>query len=310
MALSKKVDVYSMVTDRVVELLEAGTVPWRKPWKGRNLHPCNGKSGAKYRGINPFMLEMTRACEGYEDHRWLTYKQAKEAGGNVRRGERSTLVVFWKWFETTDRETGKVKQIPCLKYFRVFNANQCEDLDEKKLKAETDDYTPTEWEAIEAAEQIGADWLASSGIGDRIEHGGNRAVYRPGTDSLGMPDRDRFEVPAEYYSTMFHEMVHSTGHESRLNRFQSGEFGKESYAKEELIAEMGSAFLCGECGIEGQTIENSAAYLQGWLKALKNDKRLVASAAAAGQKASDLILGRSYGQTAEDGAQQALTAGV
>ncbi len=294
-----KVDVYEIVTDRVIELLERGTVPWRKPWKGQNLHPCNGRTGSHYRGINPFLLEVAKISNGYRDHRWLTFKQAKDAGGTVKKGESSSLVVFWKWLEKADGDTGEVKRIPLLRYFRVFNVEQCKKLDESKLKAEPDVYEPSEWEAIENAERIADTWLESSGLHNRISHGGNRAAYSPSDDSLLMPDRDRFEASAEYYSTLFHELTHSTGHIDRLNRFESGGFGSDPYAREELIAELGAAFLCGECGIESDIIENSAAYLNGWIRVLKGDKRLIASAAGAAQKAADLILGRKF-EAAED----------
>ena len=145
MASSRKPDVYAMVTDRVIELLERGTIPWRKPWHGANLQPCNGKTGHQYRGINPFLLQVTQVCNGYSDHRWLTYKNAQDAGGTVRKGEKSTLVCFWKWLEVVDKDTKKPKKIPLLRYFRVFNVEQCDDIDETKLKAEADTYEPTEW---------------------------------------------------------------------------------------------------------------------------------------------------------------------
>mgnify|MGYP006928311024 CR=1 FL=1 len=167
---------------------------------------------------------------------------------------------------------------------------------------------PSEWEALEGAEAIADQWLNESGLVARITYKGSRACYAPGSDSLRMPERDRFEQSAEYYGTLFHELTHSTGHEYRLNRFESGSFGTDPYAREELVAEMGAAFLCGECGIHGEVEENSAAYIQGWLKCLKGDKKLIAGAAAAAQKASDLILGRKWeAKTAEEDAVQPLS---
>jgi antirestriction protein ArdC len=287
-------DVYAIVTDTVCKLLEEGTVPWRKPWKGKEGQPVNATSGKHYRGVNPFMLEAARMSGGFSDHRWLTFKQAKAAGGSVRKGAKSTLVVFWKWLEKTDEETGKKQRIPLLRYYRVFNLEQCEGIDEAKLKADADKYEPTQWEAIEAAEAMASEYLDRSGLAGRIEEGGGRACYIPSEDALKMPDRDRFEHPAEFYSTLFHELAHSTGHKTRLDRFESGGFGSEPYAKEELVAEFTAAFLCGEAGIEAESIENSAAYINGWLKKLKADKRLLPSAAAAAQKAADLILDRQY----------------
>lgn len=297
-------DVYSIVTDKVIRLLEAGTVPWRKPWKGANHHPCNARTGSQYRGINPFLLQVEADCSGYGDHRWLTFKQAKDAGGNVRKGESSTLVIFWKWYETTDKTTDKEVRIPCLRYFRVFNVLQCDGLDEAKLKAEPDVYEPTRWESIESAQGLADGFLARSGLAERIDHGGNRACYRPVPDSLQMPDCDRFSEPSEYYSTLFHELTHATGHSSRLDRLDLTSFGSSSYAKEELVAEMGAAFLCGFAGIDmPETLENSAAYLAGWLRCLRSDSRMIASAAAQAQKAADLIIGRTY-EDAATGAEQ------
>ncbi|MEO1979219.1 MAG: zincin-like metallopeptidase domain-containing protein, partial [Fuerstiella sp.] len=277
MASSRKPDVYSMVTDRVVELLERGTVPWRKPWKGKNLHPCNAKTGHQYRGLNPFMLEIVRACSGYQDHRWLTYKQAQAAGGNIRKGEKSSFVTFWQWLEVIDKETQKPKKIPLLKYFRVFNIEQTENIDEGKLRAESDVYESTEWESIVGAEAITDGWLQRSGLAERIQHGGNRAFYRPADDSLQMPDQDRFGSAAEYHQTLFHELGHSTGHKSRLNRLSPDGFGSDPYAKEELIAELTASFLAGQCGLTAETEQNSTAYIAGWLRVLKQDKKLVGS---------------------------------
>ena len=304
--MAARPDVYQMVTDRVIELLEQGTVPWRKPWNGANSHPCNGKTGHQYRGINPFLLQAVQMSEGWTDHRWLTFKQIVDAGGKVIKGSKSTLVVFWRWINITDKDTQEDKKIPMLKYFRVFNYEQTEEVDEAKLKAQIEVYEPNEWEALEAAEVIADRWLGESGLADRITYGGGRACYVPSDDSLRMPDRDRFEQSAEFYGTLFHELTHSTGHKDRLNRFESGSFGTDPYAREELVAEMGAAFLCGECGIYSEVENNSAAYIQSWLKVLKGDKKLVAGAAAAAQKASDLMLGRVWepAETAESDAVQ------
>lgn len=290
--MAEKLDVYEIITNQVVALLEAGTVPWRKPWKGKQCHPANGSSGTHYRGINPFLLEIARQLGGYRDHRWLTFRQAKAAGGSVKKGEKSSIVVFWTWFDgkEIDEKTGKPKKFPCLRYYRVFNVEQTEGCDPAKLKGEADEYAGTPWEAIENAEGITGNWLERSGVA--LAHGGPQAFYKPAEDRVQMPERERFEIPAEYYSTAFHEFTHSTGHESRLNRLKTTAFGSGPYAQEELVAEMGAAFLCGECGIEAQTIDNSAAYLAGWLKVLKADKRMIATAAAQAQKAVDLILGR------------------
>ncbi|MBR9800568.1 DUF1738 domain-containing protein [bacterium] len=301
-----KVDVYEMVTNAVIELIETqGVLPWSKPWQGVNAHPANATTGKPYRGINPFLLAVRQHQEGYGDHRWLTFKQAKDAGGSVRKGEKSTLVVFWSWYEkkiVEDGETQKAR-FPVLKYFRVFNVEQCDGLDPAKLKGEADKFEPNSWEAIESAEAIAEGYLDRSGLRDRLECKGARACYKPLTDELQMPERERFENAAKYYAVLFHEMGHSTGHETRLNREIKNQFADTKYGKEELIAEMTSAFLCGEAGIFDETVEHSAAYLQGWLKILKSDKRLLPTAAAAAQKAADFILDRTF-EPAEADAKQ------
>ena len=281
-------DTYQVITGRIIDLLEQGTVPWRKPWKQSTLDgaPINLVSKKPYRGINVFLL----ACEGYDNPYWLTFKQAKQAGGHVNKGERSTMVVFWNWL---DKKTDKldsqgqpvVDRIPFLRHYNLFNVEQC-DLPEGLVPALSDQPTMEPIEACEAIVQAMPDKPA-------INHnGGNRAYYRQGTDSVHLPNRARFNNQEEYYSTLFHELTHSTGHSSRLDRKTLTEydgFGGENYSIEELVAEMGAAFLCGTAGIETQTIDNSSAYIAHWLRALKNDKRMVVTAAARAQKAADYI---------------------
>lgn len=278
MATYEKTDVYGIITDRIVEMLEKGVAPWRKPWTGGGL-PVNMVSKKHYRGINTFLLYSSPHSTPY----WLTFKQAKEMGGNVRKGEKGMPVIFWKLYEKENAE-GEMKKLPVLRYYTVFNADQCEG-----IEAPAEDAREWEHNPIEAAEAI---QLAMPNR-PTVEFGGTRAFYQPATDSVTVPELKRFEKPEEFYSTLFHELAHSTGHESRLNRegvTGMHFFGDHEYSKEELIAEMTAAFLCGHCGIDNATLENSAAYLQGWIKALKGDKRLAITAAAQAQKAANYIL--------------------
>jgi antirestriction protein ArdC len=272
--------VYEIITSRIVEELEKGQVPWRKPW--RTLPPANLISKKPYRGINVFLL----ALRGYGSQYWLTFNQAKQLGGNVRRGEHGTKIVFWKFdtYETeiADGET-KERKSAMLRYYTVFNLEQTEGL--KAL------LTLPPASPIESAEEIVKGMPNPPAFEQDAQ-----AAYIPSRDVVTMPSRAAFESQAEYYSTLFHELTHSTGHAKRLARegFDSPQrFGSDSYSREELIAEMGSAMLCGVAGIEQSTLDNSAAYLRGWIHRLRGDSRLVISAASAAQKAADYIRGES-----------------
>ncbi len=285
----QKKDAYQVITDRICELLEKGEIPWQKPWNAGADMPRNLASKKEYRGVNPFLLASMRFTSPY----WLTFKQAKELGGAVKAGEKGTPVVFWKWIEKKDphRKPGEVvEKIPFLRYYTVFNLTQCDGIPEEKvpvLDEKTRSFNP-----IEQAERI------VSGMPQKpiVEHLESRAYYCPLSDTVNLPKKDLFKSNEEFYSTLFHELVHSTGHERRLNRRNSLEprsFGSNDYSKEELCAEMGSAFLCGESGIVERVIDNSAAYIQGWLKRLRCDKKFLIHAAAQAQKASDFILCKS-----------------
>ena len=283
---------YSVITDRIIELLERGVVPWRRPWAGGEP-PRNLASGRHYRGINTFML----AVSGYASPWWVTFNQAKQRGGHVRKGEQSTPVVFWKWLEVEDRDTpGKLKRVPFLRYFRVFNVEQCENVAAPAVGSATGH---SGFSAIEAAENV----VQTMPKPPRIVTGEPRAWYQPRTDTVNMPARELFADGEGYYVTLFHELAHSTGHESRLNRpgiADLAAFGSQTYSREELIAEMGAAYLAGACGIVQQTIENAASYIAGWLKRLKDDRKLIVIAAAQAQKAADFILGKPGPDTDEN----------
>lgn len=289
------VNVYEIVTERIIEQLEAGTAPWRKPWKASADGPRN-IDGYRYRGVNVWLLLTEAQAHGYSSPYWMTFKQAKAKGGSVRKGEKSTVIVFWKRIRITDKETGEPKIIPMLRYFRVFNLDQTEDVKlPKRVAEEQAAVTEVELDPITEAEAIAAGYPA----GPRVLTNGSEAVYQPGTDTVTVPPLRAYQEPGEYYSTLFHELGHSTGHKDRLDRFKGDQrFGSHDYGREELVAEMTSAFLAAEAGIE-TTAENSAAYLRGWIQVLREDSRAVVVAAGAAQRAAEHILGRTSAREAD-----------
>jgi antirestriction protein ArdC len=283
--------IHQTVTDRMIAALQAGTVPWRKPWQAAAGQPRSMSTGQPYRGINPFLLGLAAAEEGYRSPYWGTYRQISELGGQVRRAERSTLVVFWKQAraEQRDPQTSEltVKQLPVLRYYRVFNAAQADRLPGR--------FYPQPGNCGEIAQpQAVLDGYLANGPG-LMHVAGDRADYHPATDTIRLPLRAQFPAPEGYYATAFHEAGHSTGHPGRLNRpgiAAFDHFGSGRYAREELIAQMTSSLLCAQTGIDDPaTFANSASYIAGWLRALDNDHRLVITSAASAQRASDLITG-------------------
>jgi len=281
----KNQSIYENITQRIIDLLETGNVPWHKPWTAKAAFPRNYVTKKAYRGVNVLLLH----AMAYESPFWMTYKQAAELGGNVRKGEKACPVVFWKQLELEDKETGELEKIPMLRFYFVFNLSQCENI---KDIANAPQVQTTTTEAAEIVEQMPQR--------PAIKHGMRKAFYSPGEDYIGLPDAKNFESEAAYYSVLFHEMIHSTGHTSRLNRptlTTKAGFGASDYCREELIAELGASFLCGQASITTPSlIENSAAYLRGWLEALKNDKTLIVQAAAQAQRATDFILAKKFGE--------------
>lgn len=272
---------YEVITNRIIELLEQGTVPWQQPWNGEQAHPRNLVSDKKYRGINAFLLGAT----AYESPYWLTYKQAKSRNGHVRKGEKGFPCIYWNWVERLDEETGEIDKKPFLRHYTVFNVTQCESVNYPELET-----TIHEHERIEKCEQI----VREMPNPPNIQLDSTVASYHPSSDTVRMPALARFESAEEYYSTLFHELAHSTGHKSRLDRQSiKGQivFGSKTYGNEELVAEMGATYFCGHAGIENKTIDNSAAYIQGWLTKLRANKTLVIKAAGQAQKAVDYVLG-------------------
>jgi antirestriction protein ArdC len=282
-------DLYQTVTDQIVAMLEAGVVPWRSPILGRSKagHPKNMNTGKRYRGVNVFLLAFTAYAKGYGSSYWLTFNQAKERGGNVKKGEKSSMVVFWKQYETTDKSTGQPVKVPVLRYYNVFNADQVEGVEIPDAVK----YEPITFVPIEEAEKIAAGYVG----GPAVSHdGGQQAYYRPLTDTVHLPEKTRFASVEEYYSTLFHELSHSTGHSTRLDRKCDTDpqpFGSADYGKEELVAEMSAAFLSSFAGLQPAVIGNQAAYVAGWLKQIKADKKLIISAAAQAQRSADWIRG-------------------
>lgn len=278
-----KKSVAEIITQQIIDCLEEGNIPWRKPWNGEANAPKNLITGKPYRGINAFLL----ACTGFSSPYYLTFKQVQDKRDQVKEGARSFPVVFWSSISAEDRETGDEKSIPFMRYYRVFNVEQT-TLPVPELPQVERNFT-----AIEEAERI----IDAMPMRPEIRTGEAKAYYVPAYDYINMPRKKLFHGDAEYYSTLFHELGHSTGHSSRLARkgvMESSYYGSHEYSKEELVAEMTAAFLCGECGIASQTISNSAAYVRGWIKALKNkdNKNLVIAAASAAQKAYDYFLDR------------------
>jgi antirestriction protein ArdC len=277
--------VYEIVTAKIIEQLENGVAPWKKPW--RCEPPCNLVSGKEYRGINPFLL----ASQGYGSRYWLTFNQASKLGGFVKKGAKSSLVTFWnigeeKLIRKADGTDHKSKPI-LLRYYNVFNIEQTEGIADTLGLGNAAPRVPS----IEQCEAIVNGMPNAPAMSQS-----DKAWYRPSTDCVGMPSQSLFGSAEEYYSTLFHELTHSTGHQSRVGRdgIQHVEsFGSESYSREELIAELGAAMLCGVTGISPATIQNSASYLQCWISRLRGDSKLLVSAASAAQKAADYIRNKS-----------------
>lgn len=281
----KRVKVYDIVTDKIIRQLEQGIVPWRQTWQSAGI-PRNFITGKAYRGINLMLLNGL----GYESNVFLTYRQARKKGGRVRKGEKAHIVVFWKWFErefANDDEETELLKIPMLRYYYVFNIAQCDGLPYQQ------DYIqqPQQIAPVRICEQIVEQMLDAPVIYER----GDSAYYDTLLDSITVPPKKRFFSVEEFYSTLFHELVHSTGHPTRLHRkgiCERAIFGSEAYSYEELIAEIGACFLASHADIVVDDFSNNVAYINGWLNKLKSDHRLVIRASAQAQKAADYILSR------------------
>jgi antirestriction protein ArdC len=270
--------VYEIITDRIIKKLEEGTAPWLRPWNSGEM-PRNLVTGKTYRGINLFVLNMQNFSSPY----FVTFLQCKERGGHIRAGEKSTPVVFWNTTKKKDAETDEEKNIPFLRYYNVFNVEQTEGLTIPASETKEIQFNP-----LAECERI----IKKMPKAPEIRHGGFEACYIPSSDCVKMPKPENFINDAVYYSTLFHELTHATGHEKRLHRkgiTENNAFGSANYGKEELCAEMGASFLCGITGIETRTIDNSASYVASWLRVIRADKKMIITAAAQAQKAVDYI---------------------
>lgn len=299
-----KFDIYEEITEKIITELESGLIPWEKPWAGINTGAISHATGRPYSLINQFLLR--------QPGEYITFNQCKKEGGNIKKGAKSKMVVFWKVIpkEKTDASGNAVKDsdgnavvegLPVLRYFNVFHISDCEGIAPKFPTPEAVQ-TAT---ANERAEAVFADYIAREHVrfSSRKQ---DEAYYAPVWDTIVLPLREQFQHTAEYYSTMFHEATHSTGHPTRLNRLdlnvgEENHFGGEEYSKEELVAEIGAATILHEIGIDtAGSFRNSAAYIQRWLRALKNDKRLIVSAAARAEKAVRLILNQPKESTSAE----------
>ncbi|MEB8265684.1 ArdC family protein [Klebsiella grimontii] len=275
-----RTDIYQTVTDNIIAALEAGVKPWSCPWQrvdGMSGLPSNYATGAAYSGMNIMLLWSSASEQGFKDSRWMTYKQAKAEGGLVRKGEHGTTAIFYTTLEK-ENDDGETNYIPMLKTFTVFNVEQIDGLplsDEVVCPAET-------FKQLPRAEAL----FRNSGA--TIIEKGQNAFFAPSTDEIRLPERCLFADAANFYATSLHELIHWSGAKSRLNREMKGKFGSEGYAFEELIAELGSAFLMADLGIVGEVQHES--YIASWLKALKNDKRYIFKAASAASKAHRYLM--------------------
>ena len=290
-----KTTTYETITQQILAMLDKGVAPWRKTWKGVG-RPVNIK-GNRYRGANFMLL----AALDFERPIFLTYKQAQEHGGNVRKGEKGIPVVFWKTLQFEKESDGgeaegegEKRQVPFMRHYTVFNVSQCDGV---KLPAKLEQPTlEAKFDPVEAAERICAGYPNPP----KIRTSGERACYNLALDEIAVPPKTAFESAETYYATLFHEMGHSTGHKSRLDRTMSGNKHGDTYALEELIAEMTATFLCAEAGIEQPVLENAAAYLEYWGKQLKADPKLFVTAAGRAQKAADYILNVKHNEQTEE----------
>lgn len=291
-----RTSAHEAVTERILAALEKGTVPWREPWTA-GMRPRSMATGKPYRGINVMLLGLTEHTSPY----WGTYKQIQAQGGNVRRGEKGTMVVLWK--PVTGRgEDEEERQYLLSRTFYVFNADQADGLPAK--------FYPQAGQAHEALAEpqaVAEAYMATAEAAGVAHDAHGQAYYDMVADQVHVPALDEFKTAEGYYSTLFHELSHSTGHKTRLNRWEDSEdrrFGSHDYGREELAAQWSAALLDAETGISGQTEEMSASYLASWIAAIKADQKLIMAGAAAGQKAADLILAASAAKGQDETEEQ------
>jgi antirestriction protein ArdC len=283
-----KRDIYQTITDKIIKQLEEGVRPWHQPWNATHLEgrislPLR-HNGIPYRGVNVIALWMEGLAKGYGAPRWMTFKQALELGGCVRKGEHGTLTVYADSIQRMENGQEEPTEIHFLKGYTVFNVEQIGGLPEGYY-----DRPAAPREGLETIEHADAFFRET---GAWIEHGGSRACYVQGTDIVHMPSLETFRDAESYYATLAHECTHWTKHPARLDRsFGRKRYGDEGYAMEELVAELGSAFLCAELDLTPETREDHASYIANWLTVLKNDTRAIFTAASHAQRAADFLTG-------------------
>ncbi|MDG1950395.1 MAG: zincin-like metallopeptidase domain-containing protein [bacterium] len=304
MSSKAKQDVYQKVTDRIIAGLETKGLKWFRPWTGGavgGMLPVNNATGKAYKGLNVLFLSIEQAVQGYAHNEWLTFKQAIGQGGVVRKGEKGTEIVFWNinWRGENGKFYRKFEDVPAgmaadkvfsPRVWNVFNIAQCDDI--APLAAAEPTEAVKEFTPIEAAERV---YNVQYPEANRptLSHGGGSAYYTPARHHVQMPKREKFVTSDDYYATLFHELVHSTGHKDILNRLsKTAAFGSEDYSKEELVAEIGSQFLVSLTGLDPKNDEtNSQAYINTWISKLKEQPRMALSAANQAMKAIDFITG-------------------
>lgn len=276
-------DIHQEITNKVIEALEQGRKPWNCPWNktiSDTAMPVNFSTKNRYRGVNVMLLWLDAEIKGFDSPYWLTFKQAKDLGGNVKKGEKGTQIIKYKlWEKADENDPEKVEKIPMIKGFTVFNANQIEGID---FPVPVVEETP-EFKRYEEADRL----IANTGA--HIDHHGIKAFFTPANDKIVMPKPERFKSESDYYATLTHELTHWTGHKSRLDRKYGKKFGDTDYAFEELIAELGSTFLLAELGILGE-LQNHTNYIGSWLERLRDDKKFIFQAASKASQSFEYIL--------------------
>lgn len=284
MSESIDMNIRTEITNTIIAMLEQGVGQWERPWQKVAVRgmPRNFTSGRAYSGVNVLLLWNAAQSRGFERNEWLTFKQAQEIGAKVRKGAKGVMCIFYKTMERSDAADvegdDEARSVPMLKPFWLFNVADIDGLPEQPAPQAANSQPLEQGEFILQA------------TGARIEHGGNRACYSIAADMIQLPRPEQFKTPANYYGTALHELVHWTGHPDRLAREYGKLFGDEAYAFEELVAELGSAFLCADLGLTDYTLDGHASYLQSWLKVLKNDKSAIFTAAKHASAAHALIV--------------------
>lgn len=286
-----KIDAYETVTNAIIAVMEAGEAKWSSRWATALTGDPRRANGEGYQGINYFLLSMLGHERGYVSSTWMTFKQALDLGGAVRKGEKSAPVIFYKSYERENAD-GETDTIRMARLYHVFNVCQIDGLPDR--------FQPEAAKGGATERNPDAEAILRATGANIAEDGGNRAYYRPSTDSIHLPAFDAFLSTDDYLATLAHELCHWTGAKHRLDRNLNNEFGSRDYGAEELVAELGAAFVCNQLGVAGGHIESHASYLTSWIKTMKEDKRAIFRAAAAAQAAANMVLGRTEAKAAAE----------